>query len=319
MPFEALPNDDGSYLIDDYQFTYLTTSRDVLRFTSTSATQATPALVIADPDFDLGLEDVSDSALSAPAAPVGDGTRHSNGLARGLGRFSRLSGAQLEGEQVASLLQTKPLLQKEVLDARIKNYRSPFILHIATHGLFLPDQLHREDAREEEYVGNRLWRLSGRRIENPLLRSGLVLAGVNTWSRGEPLPVEAEDGLLTAEDVASMDLTGTELAVLSACETGLGQVQIGEGIFGLRRAFALAGVKTLVMSLWKVDDQQTQVLMLDFYHRILQQQPRAEALRAAQLALKKSHPHPYYWGAFICQGVNGPLPPLPPDRQGKAT
>jgi tetratricopeptide (TPR) repeat protein/CHAT domain-containing protein len=305
MPFEALPNDNGSYLIDDYQFTYLTTSRDVLRFTSALVTPASPALVIADPDFDLRLDGTS---WSVPSAPAEGGTRHSGDLDHGPIHFSRLSGAQREGEKVANLLQTTPLLQKEVLDARIKKYRSPFILHIATHGFFLPDQLHEKGVREEERVGNRLWQLSGRHIENPLLRSGLVLAGVNTWSRGEPLPAEAEDGLLTAEDVASMDLTGTELAVLSACETGLGQVHIGEGIFGLRRAFALAGAKTLVMSLWKVDDQQTQVLMLDFYNRILQGQPRAEALREAQLALKKLHPHPYYWGAFICQGVNGPLP-----------
>ncbi len=103
-----------------------------------------------------------------------------------------------------------------------------------------------------------------------LLRSGLVMAGVNTWSRDEALPAVAEDGLLPVEDVANMNLTGTELVVLSACETRLGHIPIGEGIFDLRRAFAVAGAKTLVMSLWKVDDQQTQALMLDFYRRILQ-------------------------------------------------
>ena len=110
---------------------------------------------------------------------------------------------------------------------------------------------------------------------------------------------------MTAEDVTGLDLLDTDLVVLSACETGLGQVFVGEGVFGLRRAFVLAGAKTLVMSLWKVPDQQTQELMVDFYNRILQGEGWAEALRAAQLALKERYLHPRYWGAFICQGDPG--------------
>ena len=120
-------------------------------------------------------------------------------------------------------------------------------------------------------------------------------------------PLEAEDGLLTAEDVSGLDLLATELVVLSACETGLGEVRVGEGVFGLRRAFVLAGAKTLVMSLWKVPDQQTQELMGEFYGRILAGQPRADALHAAQIAIKGRYPHPRYWGAFICQGDPSPL------------
>lgn len=118
---------------------------------------------------------------------------------------------------------------------------------------------------------------------------------------------DAEDGLLTAEDVSGLDLLDTELVVLSACETGLGEVHVGEGVFGLRRAFVLAGAKTLVMSLWKVPDEQTRELMEDFYRRILSGEPRADALRDAQLAMKTKHPEPLYWGAFICQGDPGPL------------
>src|SRR5262249_10760585 len=133
-------------------------------------------------------------------------------------------------------------------------------------------------------------RLAGARFENPLLRSGLLLAGFNTWRSGGEPPAEAEDGMLTAEDVTGMDLLDTELVGLSACETGLGQVHVGEGVFGLRRAFAVAGARTLVMSLWKVPDEQTQELMVDFYQRILgigcDPQPRAEALRLAQQALR---------------------------------
>jgi CHAT domain-containing protein len=122
------------------------------------------------------------------------------------------------------------------------------------------------------------------------------------------LPPEAEDGILTAEDVSGMDLLATELVVLSAAETGLGEVRVGEGVFGLRRAFMLAGAKTLVISLWKVADQQTQELMVDFYCRIMAGQPRADALREAKLAIKARYPAPFYWGAFICQGDPGPLP-----------
>jgi CHAT domain-containing protein len=98
-----------------------------------------------------------------------------------------------------------------------------------------------------------------------------------------------------------------ELVVPSACETGLGEVRIGEGVFGLRRAFVLAGAKTLVMSLWKVPDEQTRELMAGFYHRILSGHPRADALRETQLEMKKKYSDPFYWGAFICQGDPGPL------------
>ena len=104
-----------------------------------------------------------------------------------------------------------------------------------------------------------------------------------------------------------MDLTGTELVVLSACNTGLGEVRTGDGVFGLRRAFTLAGAKTLIMSLWSVPDEPTRELMEDFFFRVLAGQGRADALREAQLTLKTKFPAPFYWGAFICQGDPGPL------------
>ena len=104
-----------------------------------------------------------------------------------------------------------------------------------------------------------------------------------------------------------MDLLNTELVVLSACETGLGEVRAGEGVFGRRRAFQLAAARSVVMSLWKVPDAHTQELMGEFYRRLLEGQPRADALRAAQLTMREKYPQPFYWGAFICQGDPGPL------------
>ena len=311
LPFGVLPTGDGHPLIDTYQISYLTTARDVLHFNAPSIAQPAPPLVVADPDFDLSEGDEKVPASAATTIPRG---RQSRDLNRDTLRFEHLPGTRIEGEQVAALLGVRPLLQRAALEGTLKASRSPRILHIATHGFFLPDQQRTLDKEgtDVQMVGelmrSRLERFLEQREENPLLRSGLALAGANTWNRGGALPPQAEDGLLTAEDVSGMDLLDTELVVLSACETGLGKVHVGEGVFGLRRAFVLAGARTLVMSLWKVPDAHTQELMGEFYSRLLEGQPRADALRAAQLAMKERNAHPFYWGAFICQGYPGPLP-----------
>jgi len=227
--------------------------------------------------------------------------------------FDRLPATRLEGERISKLLGASLWQGMGALEGRLKRHcHSPRILHLATHGFFLEDQRHGFDPRNGDpgLLGDPVissGRFSGPLPENPLLRSGLALAGANTWLQRGSLPAEAEDGLLTAEDVTGLDLLDTDLAVLSACETGLGEIRVGEGVFGLRRAFVLAGAKTLVISLWKVPDEPTRELMEDFYRRILAGQGRAQALREAQLALKAKYPEPLYWGAFICQGDPGPL------------
>ncbi len=129
-------------------------------------------------------------------------------------------------------------------------------------------------------------------------------------THGTEAPAEAEDAILTAEDVAGLDFLGTELVVLSACDTGLGVVRFGDGVLGLRRAFAVAGARTLVMSLWKVPDRETRRLMTGFYRRLLAGVERLVALRDAQLELWHTHPDPFFWGAFVCEGDPGPLPPV---------
>lgn len=309
LPFEVLPMDDGRRLIDAYQISYLGAGRDVLRFGAGVSGRATEPVVAADPDFDL--DAVGRRAQGAAGETPGRRSRDLNG--RDL-HFGRLPGTRVEGERIAEMLGVEPWMGSDVLEARIKNCRSPRILHLATHGYFLKDQT-RDPNKELRGLGAVEWptggasgRLSGPGLENPLLRSMLILAGFNTWFKRGHLPAEAEDGMLTAEDVTGMDLLATELVVLSACETALGEVHVGEGVFGLRRAFVLAGAKTLVMSLWKVPDEQTRELMEDFYRRILAGEGRAEALRQAQLEMKRKYPDPLYWGAFICQGDPAPLP-----------
>jgi CHAT domain-containing protein/tetratricopeptide (TPR) repeat protein len=311
LPFEVLPMDDGRHLIDEYCISYLSTGRDVLRFGALATGQPGDPLVAADPDFDLGL---GAGGEPRPAKAAGVRGQQSRDLKRDRRPFDPLGDARVEGRRIARMLGVEPLLGKDVVEGRVKAWRSPRILHIATHGFFLPDQKQDPggDQLDAWAVGEPLdsgmSRLAVAGLENPLLRSGLALAGANIWLRGDPLPVEAEDGILNGVDVTGLDLVDTDLVVLSACQTGLGEVRAGEGVFGLRRAFALAGAKTLVMSLWKVPDAETGELMEAFYRGVLEGQPRADALRAAQRAMKESKPDPFYWGAFICQGDPGPLP-----------
>jgi CHAT domain-containing protein len=141
-------------------------------------------------------------------------------------------------------------------------------------------------------------REAGWTLEHPLLRSGLALAGANRHAS------EGEDGILTALEVSGLDLWGTELVVLSACETGVGRVLKGEGVYGLRRALVMAGSASQVMSLWKVDDAATKDLMTAYYRHLLSGEGKSEALRRVQLEMVGSSDrgHPYYWAGFIPSG-----------------
>jgi CHAT domain-containing protein/Flp pilus assembly protein TadD len=330
LPFEALLADDGSRLIEKCTISYLGCGRDVLRFGPAPQGHYARALVAADPNFDL-------AAATERTGSAGKPNQLRCDLAGSNLQFDRLSGSANEGRLIADLLHVKPLLGDSVLDSSLKNCHSPRILHLATHGFFLPtskpDAGHVEERPDGTQSGgdgrwrpilrqikagpiapeatrqtDRLGRRTGPGWENPLVRSGLALAGAETWRKGGSLPAPAEDGILTAEDVTGLDLLGTELVVLSACDTGVGQVQNGEGVFGLRRAFLLAGAKTLVMTLWRVDDKVTVELMENYYRRLLRGEGRASALHQAQLDLRQRYLDPFFWAAFICQGDPSPLP-----------
>ena len=171
---------------------------------------------------------------------------------------------------MAALLGVKPWLDDDARESRLKRLSSPQILHIATHGFF-----HPKDARETPAdmpgtgLGGFAQLLAATGIfDNPLLRSGLALAGANCRFNGAVPAQDAEDGLLTAFDVTGMDLNGTQLVVLSACVTGLGDIHPSEGAMGLRRSFTVAGAQALLVSLWNVPDRATKTLMLEFYRAI---------------------------------------------------
>jgi CHAT domain-containing protein len=167
------------------------------------------------------------------------------------------------------------------------------VLHMGTHGFFLPVQ--EKKTKESDIKGSNTFAVQ----QNPMFRSGLVLAGGNRAWKGDPGVPGKEDGILTAYDIAQMDLSGTDLVVLSACETALGDLQGNEGVIGLQRAFKMAGVKQIIVSLWKVNDKATAELMTHFYKNWLSGQTTREALHNAQLKLKEKKPSPYYWAAFV--------------------
>jgi tetratricopeptide (TPR) repeat protein/CHAT domain-containing protein len=308
LPFGVLPEDKERCIIDDYYISYVGAGRDVLRFGAPWAPGSADPLVIADPDYNLELD-----AKTAQTGQTAARERQSRDMAGYASRFERLPGTRVEGEHIADMLGVKPIEGGLATKRQLENANSPRILHIATHGFFLPDQAlvpgtkDSQTDRGKSAAADTANPLS-RGVENPLLRSGLVLAGANTWLSGKTESPEAANGILTAEDASGLDLLFTDLVVLSACQTGLGDIKVGEGVFGLRRAFLLAGAKTLLMSLWKIPDEETRMLMEGFYKRILEGKPRADALREAQLAVKAAIPEPLYWGAFICQGDPGPLP-----------
>ncbi len=307
LPFGALPLDPEHCVMDEYRISYVGVGRDVLRFGVIETISPTAPLIAADPDYDLDAGS-SAAATALPQTPE----RPFRDLFRNVPHFGRLPGTRAEGERIAAMLGVQPLMGGVACKGQLARVHSPRILHIATHGFFLPDverSAGQNDLQSDWPTGPASRKLTplSRSMENPLLRSGLALTGVNAWLQGKPPSLEAGDGIVTGEDASGLDLLSTELVVLSACETGLGDVKVGEGVFGLRRAFLLAGAKTLVMSLWKVPDAQTQMLMEDFYRRILAGQPRADALREAQLAVKAVFPESFYWAGFVCQGDPGPL------------
>ncbi|MEM8719517.1 MAG: tetratricopeptide repeat protein [Cyanobacteria bacterium P01_G01_bin.39] len=269
IPFEALVDENNQYLVENYNFTYLTSGRDLLRITAEDKpTFQQPGMIMADPLYNR-------EGKSAAQTRTFDISKLN---------FERLDGTAAEAEAVFSEFSdaNQPLTRSFATKNALKQVKQPQFLHIATHGFFVDKQ------KKDNFVN-----------DNPLLRSGLVFAGVKKASSNSH-----DNGILTALEATTLDLRGTQLVVLSACDTGIGDVTIGEGIYGLRRAFVLAGSESQVISLWKVDDSATKELMVNYYRRLKNNEGRSLALHEVQREMLKSedYQHPYYWASFIPSG-----------------
>jgi CHAT domain-containing protein/tetratricopeptide (TPR) repeat protein len=215
--------------------------------------------------------------------------------------WSFLQGTEKEVVEIENILQKTNVPNTKYIgisanEESVKNLsgRSPELLHIATHGFFLADE---EKVHETGFM--QMMNSQNHSYINPLLRSGLLFAGANRAWKNENVIPNIEDGILTAEEISQLNLSKTKLVVLSACETGLGEVQNSEGVFGLQRAFKLAGVETLIMSLWKVPDEATSELMISFYTHWLSGKTKQEAFKIAQKEVRESYKNPYFWAGFV--------------------
>jgi CHAT domain-containing protein len=291
IPFGELRDSKGHSLSAEFVVSYVSSGRDLKRAHG-KAEETQGVVVIAAPDYDVETANTVAGASSRFADR---------------GRFAPIPGTKAEGEEISRLLaDVKLLIGREANVDALRNVRRPVVLHVASHGIFSPLEddtvSHRMDVMSVGDAILMVQRASKMSLANPMFFSGLALAGAN--HRGA--------GILTAQEIAGLDLHGTELAVLSACETGLGTVKRGEEFTGLRRALAIAGAATQVTSLWKVDDTATRVLMGRYYRLLLDGRSRAEALQMAQsrVANDPEHPewkHPVYWAAFVSAGAWGPV------------
>jgi CHAT domain-containing protein len=281
VPFEALVDEQDRYLIERHAISYLTSGRDLLRMQVARASRSSAA-IFADPIF--GEPAPSRAASPVPVRTTATARRSvTTGPERSSVYFAPLAATAEEALAIKGLFPDATLFTGErARKAFLQRVQAPRILHIASHGFFLED--------------------GPAAAENPLLRSGLALAGAN-------LTHETEDGILTALEASALDLWGTHLVTLSACDTGIGEVRNGEGVYGLRRAFVLAGTETLVMSLWPVSDAIARETMVAYYTGLRAGLGRGDALRQSKIAMLKrpARQHPFYWASFIQSGEWTPL------------
>ncbi|MEM9216642.1 MAG: CHAT domain-containing protein [Cyanobacteria bacterium P01_F01_bin.150] len=315
LPFEALQVEpSGDYLIQRYQISYLNSGRDLLKFNITEPS-TNPAVILANPNYDTADASVDITAAASPPAPESPQiTRATNRRSTDLStlQVTPLPGTQAEVNAIQPLFPNATILTgPQATENTLKTVQSPHILHLATHGFFLPNLDRPDPNPPTPQLPNsptpQLLNSSTPQpplTENPLLRSGLIFAGFNPRRSG------SEDGALTALEASNLKLSGTQLVVLSACDTGLGDIANGEGVYGLRRAFAIAGAESQLISLWQVSDDGTQSLMARYYENLTKGMGRSNALRAVQLEMINAgdeYSHPYYWAPFILTGDWRPI------------
>ncbi len=306
VPFAALVDGHDDYLVRRFTFTYVSSGRDLLHL-GAHAPSRSGARIFANPRFD------GPDATTMIGRAKGRGASSAD-LARL--RFPPLPGTEAEAAAIRSVVPSATVeTGLGATEASIKAIHSPRVLHIATHGFFVgnADATASRPSRGLSIEATDEKTRARPGVDNPMLRSGLAFAGANLRQSGN------EDGILTALEACSLDLRGTRLVVLSACETGVGDVRRGQGVFSMRRAFIEAGAETQVMSLWQVDDDATKTLMALYYEGLFRRgEGRSAGLRRAQLAMlaEPKTAHPYFWSAFIASGDPSPLDEREPDASG---
>jgi len=325
IAFNALPTDKESILLSDkYNLQLVSSTREIERLKKETA-----AASVQDTTVVYGglAYDAQQSAMLAAAKRYSSDTQENENADRfvdrlrkndgrrdaelpdstlrgGFSEWKYLAGTKTETEQIVQELNNKHIPNQYYTEdnGNEESFKhlsgtKTSVIHLSTHGFFFPDI-------ENQAVEDIVQQLGGNRekpFENPLLRSGLIMSGANNqWLAKEYIMKnDIEDGILTADEISRLNLTKTKLVVLSACETGLGDVKNSEGVFGLQRAFKLAGVESLIMSLWKVPDEATAELMTTFYSEWLGGKTKQSAFKAAQQRVREKYKSPYYWAAFV--------------------
>lgn len=311
LPWASLPVEDGRYAVEAVAIDHVTSSRELaLTARSQAALASTPPLIIAAPDYE--------TAAGGPQAPSESSSAPDEStkpaMRRRLSPVEPLPGALREAYLIAPaigrLAGVEPIMATDggASETLMKRVSRPSLLVLSTHGFFMPDQ------STAPSVASLLLGGRGRDaplepadhlFEHPLTRCGLALAGCNAAITAD---AGVDDGILTGLEIVGCDLRGTDLVVLSACQTALGDVRVGEGVAGLRQAFRLAGARTVVATLWSVADKDTVELMTPLFARLADGTEPARALRAAQLAVIASRraefngAHPFSWAAFTVTG-----------------
>jgi CHAT domain-containing protein/Tfp pilus assembly protein PilF len=315
IPFAAL-HDGSRFLVDALDITYVTSGKDLLPRVEDAA-PARSVVVLADPDFDSSpapsTADHPAPALAARSISL-DHFFSSRSVPQPDTSWEQLPGTRREAETIQRLIpQAQLLLGPSATKRALLTLKTPGVLHIATHGFFLEDAATpATTTRAVGHFGALGEAGPGQRPPDPLLRSGLVLAGAGARPV-QATPHSREDSIVTALELAGLDLWGTQLVVLSACDTGRGDIKLGQGVYGMRRALVVAGAESLVTTLWKVNDKTSHELIERYYSNLLAGEDRAEALRTAMRALRQKHPHPYFWAPFITIGQDGRLRNLMPN------
>jgi CHAT domain-containing protein len=272
---EAIPTGDNKYVIDDSNIVMVSNTKDIYfnEINKSTGNNGVNASMFGNPQY------YRDSSNS--------------------GKIKELPGTEAEIAGLNQLLEqsgwkTKVKLDSFATEKEIKLVNNPRIFHVATHGFFTPAAKVEQGALEDQ---------KSTATENPLLRTGLLLAGAGDLLDETQFNYNIEDGILTAYEAMSMNLDNTDLVVLSACETGLGELAFGEGVYGLQRAFMVAGAQTLIMSMFKVNDEATQKLMINFYSKWLATGKKRQSFIDAKKELRNEFREPIYWGAFIMIGL----------------